>query len=389
MRRNWFAALLIITVSLGVTCGNSDSTPIGSSGDNVGDRYLRLFEASEFGSSLFVYDGVLPPNLKELLNPELTDQALPDDVVSISAPVGSVLLGSYDIRLQDGTHEIWIAYDVPGTDPVVERQVRELMDESPWQVTGGQSNELLGVVSFQSTVSGDIEGLVTIQALPSTLTFPVTVERDGRELQLDLARGGFIPQIDAKFRELSNRLVVTDVLPDTEFQVGDVLVAVDNSFVNSDRDMNTALRTLGQDQDRDPRTAIVYRLTILSAVTFPEPMFVMPLSRPLPDGFPASFLIFDYLSVLEVKWTRQSAGTVYEVTMITERSAYDIADDYREKLTSVEWELLGDEAEEFATVLNFSDDANGLTGIVNIDEFSADKTMNKVVLQIQVLRRSN
>mgnify|MGYP001174563076 CR=1 FL=1 len=389
MCRNWFATLLLVTVSLGFACDTSDSSPARSAGENVGDRYLRLFEAGEFGSSLFVYNAELPPNLTELLNPGLTAQTPPDDIVSIPAPADGVLLGSYDIRLQDGTHEIWIAYDVAATDPVVERQVRELMDKSPWQVTGGQSNELLGLVSFQSTVSGDINGLVTIQALPAALTFPVTVERDGRELQLELSSGAFIPQIDARFRELSNRLEVTHVFPDADFHVGDILVAVDKSLVGNDRDMNIALRKLGQDQGREPRTAVIYRVTIIPPVTFPEPVFAMPLSRPLPDGFPATFLIFDYLSVLEVKWTHQSAGIVYEVTTVGDRSAYDIASDYREKLASVEWKLLSDEAEGFATVLNFADAEDGLTGIATIDQFRANTSLNKVVLQIQVLRHSN
>ena len=75
--------------------------------------------------------------------------------------------------------------------------------------------------------------------------------------------------------------------------------------------------------------------------------------------------------------------------MVGDRSAYDIASDYREKLASVEWKLLSDEAEGFATVLNFADAEDGLTGIATIDQFRANTSLNKVVLQIQVLRHSN
>ena len=44
-----------------------------------------------------------------------------EDLVSIPVPEGATLLGSYHIRRRDGTNEIWLAYDVPGSDVDVER----------------------------------------------------------------------------------------------------------------------------------------------------------------------------------------------------------------------------------------------------------------------------
>ena len=387
MRSRWLFALTLVPLLLGIACGASDSPPAGTEGGSIGDRYLRLFEVRDFGSSLFVYDAALPPNLAELLNPGLTDETPQDDIIAIPIPLEGELLGSYHIRRLDGTSEIWLAYDVPGADPEVELQLRELMDETPWQVTGGQSNELFGAVSFQSTVSGDIEGFVAVQALPSTPTFAVTVERDGQQLELELARGAFIPQIDARYRELTSRLEVTEAPSGAQVQKGDVLVAVGETAVTSERDLLAALRALGE--GGEPRTAVLYRLTILAPVPASEPVFLMPLERPLPDGFPAEFLVVDDLSVVEVTWDNQTGGDLYQVTMVTERSAFDVAEDYRVALASAGWELVSDEAQGFGTVLNFSDDPNGVVGVANIDQFPSDESLNSVILQVQVGRGTN
>ncbi len=387
MRRRSLSLLTLVPLLLAVACGASEEAPAGTEGVSVGDRYLRLFEVRDFGASLFVYQQELPPNLAELLNPGLTEDTPEDDIIAIPVPAEGLLLGSYHIRRRDGTNEIWLAYDVPGPDPAVELELRQLMDQTPWQVTGGQSNELFAAVSFQSTVSGDIEGFVTVQALPSTPTFTVTVERDGQILELKLARGAFIPGIDARFRELTDALEVTDVLSDDLVQVGDVIVSVGEIAVKTRRDLFAALRALGD--SGEPRTSVLYRLTILSPRTAIDPVFVIPLERPLPEGFPADFLVVEDLSVVEVSWDSQTGGDIYQVTMVTERSAFDVAEDYREALASAGWELVSDEAQGFGTVLNFSDDPNGLVGVANIDQFPSDETLNSVILQIQVGRGTN
>lgn len=387
MRRRWLISLWLLPLLLASACGSSDETPAGTEGGTVGDRYLRLFEVRDFGSALFVYDAAVPPNLAQLLNPGLTDDTPEEDTVAVPVPADGTLLGSYHVRRRDGTNEVWLSYDVPGTDTEVEVMLRELLDETPWQVTGGQSNELFGAISFQSTVSGDLEGFATVQALPSTPTYSVTVERDGQTLALELPRGAFIPEIDARYRVLSSGLEITRVLSDQLLREGDVLVAVGDIAVSSERDLFTAFRALGE--DGEPRTAVLYRLTILSPATVEEPVFVTPRERPVPNDFPAEFLLIDDLTVVEVTWNSEAAGDLYQVTMVTDRSAFEVADDYRGAIDTAGWELTGDEAQGFATTLNFVDEPNGLLGIANIDEFDSDDDLVAVILQVQVTRGTN
>jgi hypothetical protein len=385
VRRRWLIVLTLLPLlAIAVACSGSDEADPGTEGASIGDRYLRLFEVRDLGSSLFVYDGELPPDLASLLNPGLTDDTPEEDVVAIPVPDNGELLGSYHIRRRDGTNEIWLAYDVPGIDTDVESTMRQLLDETPWQVTGGQSNELFAAISFQSTVSGDIEGFVTLQALPSAPTYEVTVERDGAEQTLELPRGAFIPEIDARFRELSDGLEVTEVLSDDQLQEGDLLVAVGGMPVSSERELYEAFRALGQ--DGEPRTATLYRLTVQSPSPAEDPIFVTPRERPLPDDFPAEFLISDDLTVVEVSWNSDSTGDIYQVTMVTDRSAFDVAEDYRQALDDAGWELTGDEAQGFGTLLNFQDEPNGMVGVASIDQFESDDSLNAVVLQIQVGR---
>lgn len=387
MRRRWLPLVAVLPLVVAVACGSSDEPEVVTQGSSIGDRYVRLFEVRDFGASLFVFDAALPPNLAALLNPGLTDTTPDEDIISIPVPPEAVLLGSYDIRRRDGTHEIWLAFDVPGLDTEVEQTLRRLLDETPWQVTGGQSNELFGAVSFQSTMSGDIEGFVTVQALPSAPTFTVTVERAGEVLELEIPRGAFIPEIDARYRVLRGGLEITDVLSDDQLQEGDLLTAVGSQAVASERDLFGAFRALGQ--VGESRTAALYSLTILSPSTVTEPEFVIPRPRPVPEEFPADFLLSEDLSVVEVNWNNDASGDIYQITMVTERSAFEVADDFREAIDAAGWTLTGDEAQGFGTLLGFEDPPSGIVGAASIDEFESDDQLNAVILQVQVGRGTN
>jgi len=347
----------------------------------VADRYLRLFEGGDFGTSVFYFDRELPPDLAELLNPGLTADTPEEDIVAIPVPPEGVLVGSYQVRRRDGTQHIWLSYDVPGFDTEVESVLSRLMNETPWQVTGGQSNELLSAISFQSTVSGDIEGFVAMQALPSTPTYTVAVEREGQSLELEVPRGASVPELDMRFRELSGGLEVTDVLADELLQEGDLIVAVGGLPVASERDLFKAYREVAA--SGDPRTSVLYRLQIAPSSAAAEPVFAIPPARPVPDRFPADFFLLDGLTVVDVSWSVQPAGELYQITMVTERSAFDVAEEYRTALEEAGWELTSDEAQGFGTVLNFADEPSGLLGIADIDQFPEDDSLNAVTVQIQ------
>ncbi len=90
-----------------------------------------------------------------------------------------------------------------------------------------------------------------------------------------------------------------------------------------------------------------------------------------------------------VSWVSQTSGVIYQLRLLTERSAFDVAEDYRDALASAGWNLVSDEAQGFGTVLNFEDAANGVIGIASIDQFPDDEELNSVILQIQVGRGTN
>lgn len=380
MRRLLIAALSFLVVVI-AACGGSDAEPFtGTEGQAGADRYLRLFEVSDFGSSLFVYDGAVPPTLAALLNPGLTDETPAEDIVSLPVHPDGVLLGSYQVRRRDGTNEIWIVFDVPGQDSDVEAAVQRQMNETPWQVTGGQSNELISAVSFRSTVSGDIEGFVTVQALPSMPTFIVTIERAGEMLELELARGAPTPVLDLRYRELTSGLEVTDVLSDFQFEVGDVIVSVGEQTVSDEGELYEALGALAR--SGEARSAVLYRLTIQSASPAPEPVFVMPTARSLPEGFPAMFLLTDGLIPVDVSWGKDPVEG-YQLTLVTARSAFEVAEEYRTLLDEAGWVVTDDEAQGFGTILSFENIDAGFVGVANIDQFPSDESLNAINLQIQ------
>lgn len=379
--RRFLIAVLLSSVVLTVACGGeADEEFTGTEGQAGADRYLRLFEVSDLGSSLFVYDRALPPTLAELLNPGLNDETPAEDIVSLPVHPDGVLLGSYQVRRRDGTNEIWIMFDVAGRDADVEAVIQEQMDETPWQVTGGQSNELIAAVSFRSTMSGDIEGFVTVQPLPSAPTFVVTVERGDEVVELELRRGSSAPELDLRYRELTDGLEVTEVLSDFDFAVGDVIVAIGEQPVSDEQELVEALRGLGETGEL--RSSVLYRLTIQSASLPADPVFVLPAPRSLPAGFPLMFLVSDDLTPVDVSWGKDPVEG-YQVTLVTTRSAFDVAEEYRELLDAAGWELTDDQAQGFGTILSFENSDSGFTGIANIDQFPSDESLNAVSIQIQ------
>ena len=166
------AAALLLPVLLAACGGGEDSVQ----GDLLSERFLRLGEDLE--TEVEVYDGALPPALSDALNPGRTEETPDEDLVALPVHPNGVLLGSYRLRRDDGINTFILFYDVDGDDRTVETALREQLDQSPWQVIGGQSTESLSWVSFQSTISGDVDGQAAITPLP-----PVESE-DGGTLTL-------------------------------------------------------------------------------------------------------------------------------------------------------------------------------------------------------------
>ena len=156
------AAALLLSLVLGA-CGGGDEGG-AAEGHLLSERFLRVGE--ELETEIEAFDGALPPTLSEALNPERTEETLEEDLVALPVHPDGVLLGSYRVRRSDGVNTFILFYDVEGDDRGVEAALRGQLDQSPWQVIGGQSTGSLSWVSFQSTVSGNVDGQAAITPLP-------------------------------------------------------------------------------------------------------------------------------------------------------------------------------------------------------------------------------
>jgi hypothetical protein len=161
------AALLLIPLLLSA-CGGSDNADARDLGAKLSDRFLRLGE--DLRTEVEVFEGVLPPTLEDALNPGRTPETPAGDLVEIPPPHGGELLGSYRLKRTDGIDSFFLFYDVLEDDRIVETALRQQLDQTPWQVIGGQSGESISTVRFRSTVSGDVDGQAAITPLPARET---------------------------------------------------------------------------------------------------------------------------------------------------------------------------------------------------------------------------
>ena len=230
-----------------------------------------------------------------LLNPGMTDDTDPADLISLPVHPEGVLVGSILIRRPDGINLIWLIYDVPRADFVVAGELDSQLDQTPWQVIGGQANDSIGVVRFQSTVSGDVDGTAVVQALPPEGTFEVVVIRDGSEQAFALEQGAPAPLLEAELDERSEGIVIVRLDPgaalDAGLQPTDRIVSIAGMPVSTLADIARVTRALGEGAaaastityileirppfaapGRDVRTAARPR----AAVEFPRPVPAAP-----------------------------------------------------------------------------------------------------------------
>ncbi len=230
-----------------------------------------------------------------------------EDLVAIPVHPAGELLGSYRLRRLDGIDSFFLFYDVPEGDRAVEVALRQHLDQTPWQVVGGQSGESISTVRFRSTLSGDIDGQAAITPLPP------------RETE------------DGGSTAVSNIIYIVQVQP----------------------------------------------------VDAPEPPpFVLPPSREPPADFPLPFLL-DGMEVLTVAWGTQPGATIYQVTLLSPESAFDVAARYRDDFVAAGWQLDDDRAVGFATVLAFSLDEGASVAQLTIDAFDQDDSFTAVQLRLQ------
>ncbi|MQA00607.1 MAG: hypothetical protein GEU80_14965 [Dehalococcoidia bacterium] len=375
--------LLVAAVGvLAVACGGDDGGP-DEAGAALADRWLRVGEGLR--TSVQVYDRALPPQLAQLLNPGLTPETPPEDVVAVPVHPDGELLGSFHVRREDGVDIVWLVYDVAADDAAVETTVRQQLNETPWQTVGGQSRDGVAVVGFQSTVSGDIEGQAWVQPLPTAAEYDVVVSREGAEQTLQVSRGASVPLLEAEVVERDGGLVLEGLEGGAGqaggLREGDRIVSVGGRAVSTRDDLEAAYHALRD--AGEVRTSVVYVVQIAPQLTAEAPAFRLPPSRTLPEGFPAPFLQADGMTVLEVSWASQPQGRGYQVVLVTDASTSETADTVRAALDDAGWQVTGDNAVGFSTELTVESAGGADGGTITIDVFQGDDSLTAVFVQLQ------
>ena len=304
LARSLLAALLVLPLLL-AACGDGDDDEARDLGSELADRFLRLGE--DLRTEVEVFEGALPPTLADALNPGRTAETADDELLAIPVHPAGELLGSYRLRRLDGIDSFFLFYDIAEDDRTVEVALREQLDQTPWQVIGGQSGESISTVRFRSTRSGDVDGQAAITRLPA----------------------------------------------------------------REDEDGGSA-----------PVSNIVYILQVQPPDAPDPPPFVLPPSRDAPADFPLPFVL-EGMEVLTVAWSTQPGATIYQATLLSSASAFDVAERYREGFEAAGWQLDDDRAVGFATVLAFSVDEGVSIAQLTIDAFEQDDSFTAVQLRLQ------
>ena len=132
-------------------------------------------------------------------------------------------------------------------------------------------------------------------------------------------------------------------------------------------------------------TSVVYIIEVQPAELAEPSKFVLPAPRPIPDAFPAQFLLLDGTIPITVFWGSSAAGKTYQLVLLSRESAFDIAEQYRNVLASQGWELVSDRAIGFATQLDFQTDGGTLRGTITTDTFDQDDDYASILLDLQVV----
>ena len=387
LNRGVAGVAVVLAIAAGACEGEEQSE--GRDGE-LAASFIRIGE--DLQTAVTAYDAELPPGLLQALNPGMTAEDSPENALALPVHPDGRLVGSLRRDAPTGEMTFFLTYEAPLSDIAVEETLRAQLDESPWQVVGGQSSEAFAVVQFQPTISGDVTGTVVIQPLPAAEQFTVVVERDGVEQVIELARRATVPVFPAAVDERSEGLEIGALLPEARaagLAPGDLVRAVAGHIVSTPVELQDALRAIRDDEE--PRTSVVYIVQVAPPVALGDTAeFVLPATRPVPDDFPAPFLLRDGMTALDVQWASAPGISTYQLTLLTAESPFDVVDAYRTAIDEQdEWVLMADQAIGFGTQLDFTTEDQTVSGSLSADAFPQDETLTMVVLQVQRQRGSN
>lgn len=384
MRRLAAALLLGCSVLVAGACSGGGDSSVGSP---LADALLRA-QGGGAGIEVETLDGKLPAGLEEVLNQGRAADSK-DPKTELPAPPQSTLKASGRVARPDGSMTYLVAYEVKSDGPTTADAMRLLVDASPWQLVRGRSSAGVALFDFEFTRSGSLSGAVVVQQQPTTTTFDVVVARDGKERTLKVRRLAYEPALVAELEERDGGLAVKRVVPGEAatagLQEGDRLVRIAEKNVTTTASLQAALR--GLEDGKNPVTSVVMVLTVAPERPI-QPAFALPEPAALPEGFPARFLLLEGLAPVAVEWSIQPQGRTYEVTLLTPRTASDIAAALRQVILRQGLQVTEDTARGFGASLGFSAPDGSLTGTVGVDVFPDDDAYSVVQAQIQVPRQT-
>ena len=162
------------------------------------------------------------------------------------------------------------------------------------------------------------------------------------------------------------------------------------STLSSDIDGTAFVRPVAVAEGAEgPLTSAIYIVEARPAELPEAPEFELPSARPLPEDFPAPFLLLAEMTPISVLWSTQPAGVTYQLVLLTRESAFDVAAEYRDRLAAEGWELVDDRAVGFATVLDFEAGDGRTQGTATADAFADDDSYTSVLLELLVSSRSS
>ncbi|MDO9444565.1 MAG: PDZ domain-containing protein [Dehalococcoidia bacterium] len=371
------AVLLACCAVLLSACSSGDESP-ESAGTLLADRWLRLGEEPQ--AEVLVFDRALPPGFSELLNPSATADTPEADRLALPVHPQGELLGSYLIRRTDGSNLVWLLYDLPGgTVAEAADTLATQLDQTPWQVTGGQAGAAFTLVSFQSTRSGDLEGTAVVQPVPALSTFELIVDRDGSATTLTVPRGSIIPLLDAEIgADLAVQSTRAGLASAAGLREGDRITSAGGTVVATRDDLEAALAGLAAGSF----ASITYLLQIAPASVVDALPFTPPAGIVLPASFP-SRSAFDGLTPLGYSWTKEPAGSFWQANLVSTDPTTAVVDRVRSGLEAAGWEIVADAPVGFATRIDFRNVAESLAGSVQMDLSPDDEDYTQVVIVIQ------
>ncbi len=371
MRRGLLALLAVLAVMpLAVACQQD-----APGGTPLTERWLRVGEAPN--AEVTVYEEKLPPNLVELLNPGVTNDA---DKVQLPVHPSGKLVGSYVVRKPDGSHLVWLIYDVAEGPAAVVKRVQEQLDGRPWQVVGAQADASGTLLRFQSSTGSDVQGTAIVNQRPGASTYELVVERGGKRSTLKVDRGSTVPDIAAS---LGDDLVVKRVDPGAAkaagLKEGDKIVRVGGTDVTDRKSLAAAQQAIAN--EKSPSTSVTYVMQVAPSVPVDAPVFAEPVTLTLPDTFPVRGF-FDPLIVTEFQWIQQPGASGYSVSAVSKDGSTALAGRLRDALQKDGWQILQDVPSGGSTQMQFQH-SDGRSGVAEVTPFEADSAYTQVNLQVQ------